>query len=135
MAQRQALRQKGDNPDVLAMTATPIPRTLAITSYGEMDISVIDELPAGRKPVTTRWIKSAQIDSAVQFVLRELAAGHQAYVVTPLIEESEAVDMKNAEAIYERFFRLFFTASLSGWPVAWSDEKRWKRRSYASVQE
>ncbi|GAX01116.1 ATP-dependent DNA helicase RecG [Secundilactobacillus silagei] len=107
VAQRQALRQKGANPDVLAMTATPIPRTLAITSYGEMDISVIDELPAGRKPITTHWIKNAQIDSAIQFVLRELAAGHQAYVVTPLIEESEAVDMKNAQAIYERFSAYF----------------------------
>lgn len=107
VAQRQALRQKGDQPDVLAMTATPIPRTLAITSYGEMDISVIDELPAGRKPIATRWIKNAQIDSAVQFVLSELAAGHQAYVVTPLIEESEAVDMKNAQAIYERFSAYF----------------------------
>ena len=107
VAQRQALRQKGANPDVLAMTATPIPRTLAITSYGEMDISVIDELPAGRKPITTRWIKNAQIDAAIQFVMRELAAGHQAYVVTPLIEESEAVDMKNAQAIYERFSQYF----------------------------
>lgn len=107
VAQRQALRKKGNNPDVLAMTATPIPRTLAITSYGEMDISVIDELPAGRKPITTRWIKNAQINSAIQFVLHELAAGHQAYVVTPLIEESEAVDMKNAQAIYERFSAYF----------------------------
>ncbi|WP_282801021.1 ATP-dependent DNA helicase RecG [Secundilactobacillus kimchicus] len=107
VGQRQALREKGMNADVLAMTATPIPRTLAITSYGEMDVSVIDELPAGRKPVTTRWIKDAQIDSAVQFVKAQLAAGHQAYVVTPLIEESEAVDMRNAQAIYERFSTLF----------------------------
>ncbi len=107
VGQRQALREKGDNPDVLAMTATPIPRTLAITSYGEMDISVIDELPAGRKPVSTYWIKSTQIESAIQFVTGQLQAGHQAYVVTPLIEESEAVDMKNAEAIYERFSKYF----------------------------
>lgn len=101
--QRQALRQKGAQPDILAMTATPIPRTLAITAYGEMDVSVINELPAGRQPIQTTWIRSNQESTMLRRVKDELAAGSQAYVVTPLIEESEAVDMKNAEAIYERF--------------------------------
>lgn len=105
--QRQALRQKGTQPDILAMTATPIPRTLAITAYGEMDVSVINELPAGRQPITTTWIRSNQEPSMLGEVKAELAAGSQAYVVTPLIEESEAVDMKNAEAIYERFKETF----------------------------
>lgn len=101
--QRQALRQKGTQPDILAMTATPIPRTLAITAYGEMDVSVINELPAGRKPIQTQWIRSNQEGSMLRQVKAQLAAGSQAYVVTPLIEESEAVDMKNAKAIYQRF--------------------------------
>ncbi|MBY7147464.1 DNA helicase RecG, partial [Levilactobacillus brevis] len=101
--QRQALREKGQQPDVLAMTATPIPRTLAITAYGEMDVSVINELPAGRQPIKTTWIRSNQVDATLRQVKAELSTGSQAYVVTPLIEESEAVDMKNAEAIYERF--------------------------------
>ncbi|MFC6275039.1 ATP-dependent DNA helicase RecG [Levilactobacillus tangyuanensis] len=101
--QRRALREKGQQPDVLAMTATPIPRTLAITAYGEMDVSVINELPAGRQPIKTTWIRSNQVDSVLREVKAELSTGSQAYVVTPLIEESEAVDMKNAEAIYDRF--------------------------------
>lgn len=101
--QRQALRQKGAQPDILAMTATPIPRTLAITAYGEMDVSIINELPAGRQPIKTTWIRSNQEAKMLQEVKTQLAAGSQAYVVTPLIEESEAVDMKNAQAIYQRF--------------------------------
>ncbi|WP_125573001.1 ATP-dependent DNA helicase RecG [Levilactobacillus huananensis] len=105
--QRQALREKGQQPDVLAMTATPIPRTLAITAYGEMDVSVINELPAGRQPIKTSWIRSNQVDATLREVKAELSTGSQAYVVTPLIEESEAVDMKNAEAIYERFKEQF----------------------------
>lgn len=105
--QRQALREKGQQPDVLAMTATPIPRTLAITAYGEMDVSVINELPAGRQPIKTSWIRSNQVDATLREVKAELSTGSQAYVVTPLIEESEAVDMKNAEAIYARFKEEF----------------------------
>ncbi|WP_125684035.1 ATP-dependent DNA helicase RecG [Levilactobacillus yonginensis] len=105
--QRQALREKGRQPDVLAMTATPIPRTLAITAYGEMDVSVINELPAGRQPIKTSWIRSNQVDATLREVKAELSTGSQAYVVTPLIEESEAVDMKNAEAIYARFKEEF----------------------------
>lgn len=105
--QRQALREKGQQPDVLAMTATPIPRTLAITAYGEMDVSVINELPAGRQPIKTTWIRSNQVDATLRQVKAELSTGSQAYVVTPLIEESEAVDMKNAEAIYARFKEQF----------------------------
>ncbi len=105
--QRQALRQKGDNTNVLAMTATPIPRTLAITMYGDMDVSVIDALPNGRKPIKTTWITSAKTNSAIRFVKKQLDSGNQIYVVTPLIEESEAVDMKNAVAIFERFKAIF----------------------------
>lgn len=97
--QRAAFRQKGGQPDALAMTATPIPRTLAITAYGEMDVSEIDELPAGRQPIQTTWVRSNQANSALSFVHQQIDNGSQAYVVTPLIEESETLDVKNAEAL------------------------------------
>lgn len=99
--QRAVLREKGMNPDILAMTATPIPRTLAITAYGEMDVSIIDQLPAGRKPIETRWLKTDAYDQAIDFMRQQIKAGAQAYIVTPLIEESEALDVQNATAIYE----------------------------------
>jgi ATP-dependent DNA helicase RecG len=105
--QRQQLREKGEHPDVLAMTATPIPRTLAITSYGDMDVSVIDELPAGRKPIETRWLKDKQSSDALKFLRQELNQGAQAYVVSPLIEESEALDVQNATDLYQRLANYF----------------------------
>lgn len=105
--QRKALREKGQNPDVLAMTATPIPRTLAITTYGDMDVSRIDQLPAGRKKVETYWIRSQKIEQMYRFVTKELSGGAQVYVVTPLISESESMDLKNAELIYDKFTELF----------------------------
>ena len=89
------------------MTATPIPRTLAITAYGEMDVSIIDELPAGRIPIETRWIRTPQLDSVLEWTRKELGKGHQMYVICPLIEESEALDVKNAVEIYEKLSDLF----------------------------
>ena len=105
--QRKVLREKGWRPDVLFMTATPIPRTLAITAYGEMDVSVIDELPAGRIPIETRWVRTPQLDSVLEWTYKELRRGHQMYVICPLIEESEALDVKNAVEIYEKLRELF----------------------------
>ncbi|KRK65656.1 ATP-dependent DNA helicase RecG [Companilactobacillus tucceti DSM 20183] len=105
--QRKNLREKGTNPDVLAMTATPIPRTLAITTYGDMDVSRIDELPAGRKKIETYWIRSTKIEQMYRFVTKELADKAQVYVVTPLISESEKIDLKNAELIFDKFNELF----------------------------
>ncbi|MBP1046973.1 ATP-dependent DNA helicase RecG [Enterococcus sp. BWM-S5] len=105
--QRKILREKGQKPDVLFMTATPIPRTLAITAYGEMDVSIIDEMPAGRIPIETRWIRPPQIDTVLEWMKTELAAGHQAYVICPLIEESEALDVKNATEIFEHMTAFF----------------------------
>lgn len=105
--QRKKLREKGEGTNVLAMTATPIPRTLAITSYGEMDVSIIDKLPAGRQPVKTSWIRENQFKSTLPFINDRLSSGEQIYVVTPLVEESEAVDMKNAVNIYESFKNIF----------------------------
>jgi ATP-dependent DNA helicase RecG len=94
--QRSVLRRKGWNPDVLTMTATPIPRTLAITAFGDMDISTLDELPKGRKPVLTYWVKPDKMERVVGFIRRELEQGRQAYMICPLIEESEKLDVQNA---------------------------------------
>lgn len=105
--QRKILREKGWRPDVLFMTATPIPRTLAITAYGEMDVSIIDELPTGRIPIETRWVRTPQVDSVLNWARKELVKGNQMYVICPLIEESEALDAKNAVEIYEKLSELF----------------------------
>jgi ATP-dependent DNA helicase RecG len=94
--QRRVLREKGENPDVLFMTATPIPRTLAITVFGEMDVSVIDEMPAGRKVIETYWAKHDMLERILVFIEKELAKGRQAYVICPLIEESDKLDVQNA---------------------------------------
>lgn len=105
--QRKILREKGNHPDVLFMTATPIPRTLAITTYGEMDVSIIDELPAGRKPIETRWALPKQLDSILETMRELVRQGQQAYVICPLIEESEMLDVKNATEIYEHLSTFF----------------------------
>jgi ATP-dependent DNA helicase RecG len=94
--QRRVLREKGESPDVLFMTATPIPRTLAITVFGEMDVSIIDEMPAGRKVIETYWAKQDMLDRVLGFMEKELLKGRQAYVICPLIEESEKLDVQNA---------------------------------------
>ncbi|MEB3187321.1 MAG: ATP-dependent DNA helicase RecG [bacterium] len=90
--QRAQLRAKGLHPEVLTMTATPIPRTLALTLHGDLDVSVIDELPPGRKPIVTSWIGQRQRKDAWNLVRTELEKGHQAYVVFPLIESSEELE-------------------------------------------
>ncbi|HEY3084023.1 MAG TPA: ATP-dependent DNA helicase RecG [Candidatus Dormibacteraeota bacterium] len=101
--QRELLRGKGaGRPHFLAMTATPIPRTLALASYGEMTLSVIDEMPPGRTPVTTRVIEPDERHQAYDTVRAEVAAGHQAFVICPLIEESETLAAKSATAEFER---------------------------------
>lgn len=96
VSQRRKLRQKGKTPDVLFMTATPIPRTLAISALGDMDLSAIDQLPAGRKPVETYLAHPSMMERIIQFIKREISAGRQAYFICPLIEESEKLDVQNA---------------------------------------
>ena len=101
--QRAALRGKGDDPDVLVMTATPIPRTAAMTVYGDLDVTVLDELPPGRTPITTTWARGPLEESAAwERVRAEVEAGHQAYVVCPLIEESEKIEARSAQDEYDR---------------------------------
>ena len=108
VAQRRILREKGDNPDVLMMTATPIPRTLAITAFGDMDVSIIDQMPAGRKPIITRWVKHEQLEVVLEWIKKEVLKGAQVYFISPLIEESETLDLKNAIALEEEL-RTYFT--------------------------
>ena len=102
VGQRRSLINKGENPDVLAMTATPIPRTLALTVYGDMQVSEIHELPSGRKPIISSWKTSSQMDEVYQRMHEQLKAGFQIYAVTPLITESEALDLKNAETLHAK---------------------------------
>lgn len=106
--QRKALQQKGLTPDVLVMTATPIPRTLALTVYGDLDLSVIDELPPGRKPIQTIHKTKHEIEQVYSFLLREIQAGRQAYIVYPAIEENEATALKAAEAAYRELTQHVF---------------------------
>ncbi len=100
--QRAALSAKGDSPDVLLMSATPIPRSLALTFYGDLDVSTLDERPAGRQPVTTVMRPEAARERVLQFVAHETEKGRQAYVVYPVIEESERTDLKAATTMYEQ---------------------------------
>ncbi|MCM8780997.1 MAG: ATP-dependent DNA helicase RecG [Candidatus Omnitrophica bacterium] len=101
VGQRALLPQKGNNPDVLIMTATPIPRTLAITLYGDLDISVIDELPYGRRPIKTLHFSFKQRQKAYEIVREQLKKGFQAYVIYPVIEESYDLDMMGLKSVYE----------------------------------
>jgi ATP-dependent DNA helicase RecG len=98
VAQRMELGAKGEMADVLVMTATPIPRSLALASYGDMDVSVLDEKPAGRKPIKTVLVSSTRMDEVVGHLARAVAEGRQAYWVCPLVEDSEVVDYASAEA-------------------------------------
>ncbi len=110
--QRALLQEKGDHPDMLVMSATPIPRTLALTLYGDLDISLLDEMPPGRKPVKTICILEKAREKLNQLLRQELEQGHQAFVVCPLIEESEAMDLQNAQEIYRQLKK-----KLSPFPV------------------
>ena len=108
VAQRAKLWNKSGNPPhILVMTATPIPRTLAMTIYGDLDVSIIDELPPGRKPVETLHKYDDQTTSLYAGIRRQLNAGRQAYIVFPLIKESEKIDLKNLEEGYEQLREAF----------------------------
>ncbi|CAG0927302.1 ATP-dependent DNA helicase RecG [Planctomycetaceae bacterium] len=100
--QRAALREKGNRPHLLAMSATPIPRTLSMTLYGGLDVSIIDELPPGRKPVRTEWVHRSREAAAFEKIRREVAAGGRAYFIYPLVQDSENVEAKSAIEFAER---------------------------------
>ncbi len=110
--QRKRLIEKGRSPDALVMTATPIPRTLALTLYGDLDISVIDEMPPGRSPIATRWSTEEHLPGVWDFLRREVAGGRQAYVVYPVIEQTKSAEsqrqLKAAIVEYERLQKEVF---------------------------
>jgi ATP-dependent DNA helicase RecG len=106
--QRATLKRKGESPDVLVMTATPIPRTLAHTLYGDLEVSVLDQLPPGRKPVVTKARPGSARGQIYRFLREQVIAGRQVYVVCPLVEESEAIDLQAATEMAERLQREVF---------------------------
>ncbi len=106
--QRFELARKGMAPDVLVMTATPIPRTLAMTAYGDLDVSTIDELPPGRKPIVTKHHKADEIERVWSFLKTQVDVGRQAYVVYPVIEESETQAVKAAQSMHDHLAREVF---------------------------
>ncbi len=109
VGQRTVFKEKGTMPDTLVMTATPIPRTLSLTLYGDLEVSVLDELPPGRKPVETGLVEVAERNGAYEAVRAELEKGRQAYVICPLVEESEALeDVRAAEELYEELSEEIF---------------------------
>jgi ATP-dependent DNA helicase RecG len=108
VVQRAALRAKGANPDVLVMTATPIPRTLAMTVYGDLDISVLDEMPPGKKPVKTKVFFEKERSRVYEIVRKEIAKGNQVFIVYPLVTESEALDLKDATRMAEHLQKDVF---------------------------
>ena len=134
--QRMALRQKGGSPHVLVMTATPIPRTLAMTVYGDLDVSVIDELPPGRTPVQTRIIQAKQRYKAYELLRQEFNQGHQAYIIYPLVEESEKSDLRDVTSMTEHLGKEVFPdiplAMLHGRMAA--EEKQKIMAAFASKQ-
>lgn len=116
--QRALLSTKGENPDMLVMTATPIPRTLSLIVYGDLDVSIIDEMPPGRKIVKTYFIDTNKKERLMNFVKKELDAGHQAYFVCPLVEESEKLELNSAveysENIKEQYFKSYKVGLIHG---------------------
>jgi ATP-dependent DNA helicase RecG len=108
--QRLALGSKGEAVDILVMTATPIPRTLALTYFGDMDVSVLDEKPPGRQPIATRLVSSERLDEVIGAIGRAIAAGDRVYWVCPLVGESELIDLAAAEDRYEQLKQVFGNA-------------------------
>jgi ATP-dependent DNA helicase RecG len=136
--QRASLRERGFNPDVLVMTATPIPRSLAMTVYGELDVSVIDELPPGRTPIKTVVVGEDKRAGVYKGIEREVRSGRQAYVVYPLVEESEKMDLKDATRMYEhlrdRVFPHFAIGLLHGKMKASEKEETMRRFVGGEIQ-
>lgn len=131
VAQRAVLRQKGEQTDVLFLSATPIPRTLALAVYGDLDVAVLDELPVGRLPITTHWWPMAAEQKAIRFVRKQLASGRQAFIVAPLVEESDQmVELASATELFERLQDQFagFQVSLLHGRMTSSDKDTVMRR-------
>ncbi|MDO5331872.1 MAG: helicase-related protein, partial [Bacillota bacterium] len=107
VSQRRNLTNKGDNPDVIVMTATPIPRTLAAVLYADLDVSIIDEMPPGRVPIITKEYTSKNRKDAYDLAISQVEEGRQVYIVAPLIEESDSIEGESAEDLYEKFCKKY----------------------------
>ena len=129
--QRLALSRKGERPDVLLMSATPIPRSLALTVYGDLDVSVLDELPPGRQPVTTVRRPEKAREKVMAFVDAQVAKGRQAYIVYPLIEESDKIALKAATKDQVEFREL--TVPQEYYPPGGSPRESWRSLFYANL--
>ena len=106
--QRNKLREKGFLGNLLVMSATPIPRSLALSIYGDLDLSIIDELPPGRTPIKTKWIANeTDLEKMYNFIYKKVSEGHQAYFVAPLIEESEKMNLKSVDKVFEEIEKKF----------------------------
>jgi ATP-dependent DNA helicase RecG len=130
--QRLELFKKGEQPDVLVMTATPIPRTLALTIYGDLDVSTIDELPPGRKTIVTKHVQEDAVEGVYSFVAQQIEEGRQAYVVYPVVEETETSAVKAAEKMYRHLSEKVFPGTRVGLlhGKLGSDEKETAMRSF-----
>ncbi len=131
--QRSRLREKGRSPDVLVMTATPIPRTLALTVYGNLDVSILDEMPAGRPATQTLWRFENKTNKIYEFIKKRVESGEQVFIVYPLVEESEKIDLKSATESYNQLreseFKAYKTALIHG--RLKSDEKERIMREFS----
>ena len=117
--QRGVINSKGESPDVLVMTATPIPRTLALILYGDLDISIIDELPPNRKTIDTFAVTKGMENRVNGFIKKQLDEGRQCYIVCPLVEESEEIDAKSVLELYENYKEIFsrIYSRISTWKI------------------
>jgi ATP-dependent DNA helicase RecG len=106
--QRSALREKGPNPHLLVMSATPIPRSLALTLFGDLDLSIIDEMPVGRQEIRTRWLSPLERERAYHFLRGQIEKGRQAFIICPLVEESDKIEAKSAVQEHERLQKKIF---------------------------
>jgi ATP-dependent DNA helicase RecG len=129
--QRATIRGKGFDPDVLVMSATPIPRTLALTLYGDLDVSILNELPAGRKPIATRLFRESERERVYQLVRDEVQAGHQVFMVYPLVNASDRIDLKDATTmashLQEEVFKELKLGLLHGQMPSAEKEKLMRR--------
>jgi ATP-dependent DNA helicase RecG len=124
--QRAELKIKNENPDMIVMTATPIPRTMAMTLYGDMDISVIDELPHGKRDVKTMWVDNSHIDKVYDFVKEQLSGGKQAFIIYPVIDLSSSIKSQGAACMYEKLSSTVFKDFRLGLIHGRLDEKQKK---------
>ncbi|MPN63775.1 ATP-dependent DNA helicase RecG [bioreactor metagenome] len=108
VGQRSRLSNKGENIDVLVMSATPIPRTLYLYLYGDLDVSIVDSLPPGRKPIDTYYVNKNESSRIYNFALKEIEQGRQVYVVCPLVEENEDIKLTSVENLYEELKAKYF---------------------------